>query len=364
MWHAKYDVTGKLVHLGIDAHLANLQICAVCEGAKLANFSYPAHDVAGLIARLRKMFPEARFSAAYEAGFSGFTLQRQLSAAGIPTIVVNPGSIPVEGRRTVKTDKIDALKIATLLYRGLLKGIRIPTPEQEQRRELTRTRQQLVDSRKRIGNQIKMKLHYHGSWGGKKLPAMSAAFLDELLEMPLPQDLKTVISSLAAIWRELARQIKELEKQFCDEAKGSSSTKTSEKHRRTLAIYRSAPGIGDLSAHIFANELGDMSQFANERQLSSWCGLTPSEYSSGEKRHQGHITRQGTSRIRHIMTEVSWRAIRQDTHLRLIYERIAARRGGKRAILAVARRMLGHIRSCLLNDVEYRVSRGADPETA
>ena len=91
-----YDVSGKLVYIGIDVHRANLQVCAVCEGVKLANFSYPAHDFFGLVAKLHKFFPGAKFSAAYEAGFSGFSLQRRLSIAGIPTIVVNPGSIPVD----------------------------------------------------------------------------------------------------------------------------------------------------------------------------------------------------------------------------------------------------------------------------
>lgn len=344
-----YDVTGKTVYLGIDAHLANLQICAVCEGVKLANFSFPAWDIAGLVTKLRRLFPAADLRAAYEAGFSGFSLQRRLSAGQIPTIVVNPGSIPVESRRTVKTDKIDALKIATLLARGLLRGIRVPTEEEERRRELTRTREQLVDARKRLGNQIKMKLHYHGSFGGRKLPAMSAAFLESLKTAELPAELDVVISALSKAWHEIARQIRELERHF-------RSPKAPDKQQRVIDIYKSVPGVGELSARILANELGDMSQFPNERRLSSFCGLTPSEYSSGEHRHQGHITRQGSSRVRHVMTEVSWRAIRHDARLRAVYQRIAARRGGKRAILAVARRLLGHIRSCLLSDSPYRAS--------
>lgn len=349
-----YALEGKTVYLGIDAHLANLQICALCEGTKIASFSYPAADTFGLIAKLRHAFPGADLTAAYEAGFSGFTLQRRLAEAQIPTIVVNPGSIPVESRSKVKTDKIDALKIATLLARGLLRGIRVPSVEEERRRELTRTREQLVNARKRFGNQIKMKLHYHGSLGGRKLPRMSASFLKSLEREDLPMELGIVIASLSSAWLEMSRQIKEIERHF--RQKKSESLQAAAKHQRVVEIYRSAPGVGELSAHTLANELGDMSQFANERQLSSFSGMTPSEYSSGDRRHQGHITRQGTSRIRHIMTEVAWRAIRYDKKLRETYHRIAARRGGKRAILAVARRLLGHLRSCQAENTLYQVT--------
>ncbi len=64
-------------------------------------------------------------------------------------------------------------------------------------------------------------------------------------------------------------------------------------------IYRSAPGIGSLSARILSNELGDLSQFENERELFSYTGLTPSEFSSGDTVRKGHITRQGNTRVRH-----------------------------------------------------------------
>ncbi|MBV8887744.1 MAG: IS110 family transposase [Chroococcidiopsidaceae cyanobacterium CP_BM_RX_35] len=70
--------------------------------------------------------------------------------------------------------------------------------------------------------------------------------------------------------------------------------------------------MGLLSARILANELGDMSQFKNERQLFSYTGLTPSEYSSGENMRKGHITRQGNSRVRGILIEIAWQAIGED----------------------------------------------------
>lgn len=86
-------------------------------------------------------------------------------------------------------------------------------------------------------------------------------------------------------------------------------------------IYRSVPGIGPISARVLANELGDMSQFSNERQLFSYLGLTPTEHSSGEHVRQGHITRQGKPILRKILTQVAWKAIYLDDSLRKVHER-------------------------------------------
>ncbi len=77
--------------------------------------------------------------------------------------MVNPGSIEVAVHNRVKTDKRDALKIATLLEVGRLRGIRVPTQQQEQQRLLTRTRQQLIEDRTAIKNKIRMKCHDYGA---------------------------------------------------------------------------------------------------------------------------------------------------------------------------------------------------------
>ena len=121
------------------------------------------------------------------------------------------------------------------------------------------------------------------------------------------------------------------------------------------STYRSVPGVGPLSTRILSNELGDMSQFQNERQLFSYTGLTPSEYSSGENIRKGHITRQGNSRVRAILIEVAWRAIGKDTALATSFERLFPHTGKKRAIVAVARKLIGRIRAAFQQGETYRI---------
>jgi len=113
-------------------------------------------------------------------------------------------------------------------------------------------------------------------------------------------------------------------------------------------MYRAIPGIGALSARILANELGDIQQFSNIKKLYSFTGLTPSEHSSGEHRRLGYISHQGRPILRKILVQVAWFLIKKDKKMKLFFEEISKRAGKKRAIVAVARKLIGCIRTCFL----------------
>ena len=91
-----------------------------------------------------------------------------------------------------------------------------------------------------------------------------------------------------------------------------------------------------------------MKCFRSEKGLFSYTGLTPSEYSSGEHKHLGSISRQGKALLRMILVQIAWRSIKQDAHLLKVFERISKRAGKKRAIVAIARKIIGCIRSCFI----------------
>ena len=119
--------------------------------------------------------------------------------------------------------------------------------------------------------------------------------------------------------------------------------------------YLSVPGIGTLGARILSNELGDLAKrFANQKSLYQFVGLTPSEFSSGEKIRREGISRQGSSRIRKILIEASWIAIRKDKALRALFRRIGHGRGSQRAIVAVARNLIDRIHSCFKQNILYQ----------
>ncbi len=175
---------------------------------------------------------------------------------------------------------------------------------------------------------------------------MSQSLLKSILAKAPSPEFTTITQAYQNIWQTLDTEIRAIELALKQQAQKDPLEET----------YRSAPGIGPLSSRILANELGDMSQFANERQLFSYTGLTPSEHSSGDTIRRGHITRQGNPRVRHILCESAWAAIRKDKDLRTFYERLYPKTGKKKAIVAVARKLVGRLRSAFRQGVPYRLN--------
>ncbi|NMC42606.1 MAG: IS110 family transposase [candidate division Zixibacteria bacterium] len=102
-------------------------------------------------------------------------------------------------------------------------------------------------------------------------------------------------------------------------------------------------------------EVGDMTRFSQTDQLAAYVGLTPAQYSSGEHVRLGRITRVGKHYLRGLLIEAAWIAVRRDPELQAVYQRTQPRSGSKRAIVAVARRLLLRCRRVLLDDRPYLV---------
>lgn len=339
------DYTGKDIFVGIDVHKKTYAVSVVHEGGLVKRDTLPARP-RRLLAYLEKFFPGSVIHSAYEAGFSGFSLHRILVANGIDNKVVNAASIEVGARDRVKTDKRDSLKIAVQLAAGRLSGIFVPNKEMEDNRELSRYRSTLIRDRNRIATRLKHKANYHGLIGPEDDRKVSSSWLRDQLEKEMGPGLAFVFRELAGQWEALTLKIKELDKLLKDQAANDV------RHEK---VYRSVKGVGPTAARILANELGDMSQFPSERALSSYTGLTPCEYSSGDHTRKGHISRQGKPVLRAILVQCAWTAIRYDRGLREVYERIGKRAGVKRAIVAVARRLIGRIRACFRTKTLYQM---------
>jgi transposase len=335
---------GKRVFVGIDVHRKSYTITCISNGELIKRCHLPA-EPAALVDFCRKQFPGATISSAYEAGFSGFGLHRLLCAHDINNIVVHPAAIEVAAHDRVKTDKRDSVKIAVQLAAGRLRGIRVPTEEEERKRLLTRSREQLLRTRTRLQNQVRMRLHQFGLLAPTDTRRMSPEVVEEVLRQPLAPELRLAIETGYALWQGVDGQLQQLGIQLREQAK----------HDPLERWYRSVPGIGPWAARVVANELGDMQQFPHERAVFSFTGLTPSEDSSGDRRRVGHISRQGAGRLRHVLVESAWVAIRKDPDLTAAFERIAHRAGKKRAIVAIARKLIGRARAVLRTQRPYEV---------
>src|SRR6185503_13148598 len=163
------------------------------------------------------------------------------------------------------------------------------------------------------------------------------------MEKQLSEDLTYVLRMLCEEWLYLNEQIENVKAKLEKQAEEDPLEK----------IYRSLPGIGPTVARVLANELGDMSQFSNEKQLFSYTGLTPREHSSGEHRWLGHISRQGKSIVRKMLVQAAWKAVSIDKGLGKKFEELSKRAGARRAIVAIARTLIGYARCCIKENRLY-----------
>ena len=332
--------------MGIDVHKENWHVTALVAGEELFHGRIP-----GEYAALRKLLNrcvECQIRLAYEAGPCGFGLHDRLQAEGLEVLVVPPSLIPVESGNKVKTDRRDSRKLARLLEGHLLKRVRVLTPGERAHRKVLRTRRQLVHHRSDVARQIKSKLLLYSirapfsaqqQWTGPYLRWLKGLCWEEAC-------LQVCLEVLLRLYEELTVQVKALERRI----KALAAT---EKYQGRVRLLRTVPGIGFLTTMEILTELQDISRFDSPQRLASSLGLTPSEYSSGPRVRQGRITRCGNKRVRSCLVESAWTLIGKDPQMRQRYLRIKARRGAKRAIIAIARTLSGRIRRILFTREPY-----------
>jgi transposase len=134
----------------------------------------------------------------------------------------------------------------------------------------------------------------------------------------------------------------------------------SERYKKTVDLLHTAPGIGKLTAIRLALEWGDVSRFKRKEEFAAFLGLIPSDYSTADNEHLGHITKQGNRQVRAWLIECAWIAIRHDPVLLEKFNRVAQDAQGKMkykkmAIVAVARKLAMRLRGILLSGEPYQV---------
>jgi transposase len=341
-------VRDKEVFIGVDVHRESWHVTARTEGEEVFHGGIPSQYHA--LRKLMDHFKGCRIKVAYEAGPCGFWLYDRLTEGGIETIVVPPSLIPIESGNKVKTDKRDSRKLAQLLEGNMLKRVYVLTEEDRVDRELLRTRRQIVEHRNDVARQIKSKLLFYGirspfapkyGWGRN--------YLQWLRGLELPREgLKACFESLIELYEYLSDQLLKMNQRVKELSQSS-------KYRQRLKFLCSVPGIGTLIAMEILVELQDVGRFKRTEELASYIGLTPSEFSTGQYVRQGRVTRCGNKRVRTCLVESSWILITKDPLMRLKYNKLKAMKGAKRAIIAIARKLMIRIRRILLNNEPYVV---------
>jgi transposase len=237
---------------------------------------------------------------AYEAGPGGFDLLRMLTRMGVRCDVIAPSLVPVRSGDRVKTDRRDAKKLVRLLRAGELAFVAAPDEQTEGLRDLMRCREDLRCARTAARHRVAKQLLRHGRIyrdGKKQWTKMHMAWVhrQRLGDSLAHQALEQMLIHLEGLDRQLTRLDADIE-QLATAGPWAA-------HVRALVAFR---GISTRTALGLIAEIGDFRRFAHPRELASWLGITPTEYSSGDQQHRGHITKTGNRHARRLLIEGAW----------------------------------------------------------
>jgi transposase len=256
---------------------------------------------------------QAPVRATYEAGPTGYGLARELLASGVECLVAAPGKIPRGATDRIKTDRRDAEHLVRLLLAGKLHPVRVPGPAEEALRDLVRAREDIRTDLMRTRHRLSKLLLRHGlrfegrAWSTRHRDWLGRIEFDQPAAQAALVDYRAAVEFALGRRREVEREIERL-------LPGSPWAETA-------ARLRCLRGIDTLTAVGLCAEVGDFERFAKAGQLMSFLGLVPSEYSTGNQRRLGSITKSGSRHARRLLVEAAWHYRREPRRSRELERR-------------------------------------------
>lgn len=323
-------------YAGVDLHKTQFSVCWKEEDGR-SKFERYEMSVEGL-RRFRERLDRETEVGVEATGNSKYFYDQVVGSAK-RVRVINPLQFKIISESVKKTDREDARVIAEYLSKGLLPEVRVMEKERRELKSLIQTRDKLVKVRSSLKNKIHGILLEHGIQSKREMFSSQKA-LQKVLEAPVSETARFELEVIVKQIMGLTEGIKELEGKIKDKGKGLKGQ----------GNLQSITGIGELSSTIILSTIGDIADFEDKKKLAAYAGLVPRVYESNETVRHGRITKRGDKIFRTTLVQVTLIAIRYNWYLRGFYERLKAKKGSGKAIIATARKMLGIIYDTLMND--------------
>ena len=330
-----------MLYAGIDAHKRTCTIVIIDDqGRKIQERKVKTEKEA--ILNFFAPYKE-NLSAVVETCLNWRFIYRLLNGFISSIKVANSYKLRIIAEAKVKTDSLDAYHLAQLLRIGYIPEIFIPDEKTIKIRELIRNRVYLTRVKTRFKNKVHSLLDKNGFSHSVGTDLFGKAGRMFLRKLSIGNPEEGLIKRFLDLIERLEQDIKDLEIIVSNNVGNS----------KEIYLLRSIPGIGKIGSHLLLAEIGTIKRFRTKEKLCSFAGICPRIYSSGELDRRGHITKAGTPYIRWILTECAQIAIRHSPGLRRIFNKIKSKRGGKIAVIAVARRMLEIVFNVLTKEEEF-----------
>ena len=320
--------------LGVDLHSTSFTVCRLPKRGKGRLERYRLED----IDRFRQTLRRQDRVAVEATGNTRYCVERIRDRVR-EVQVVDPWRFGVIKDSVKKTDKNDARNVALFLSKDLLPQARQKSTAAVQMRSLAGTRDTLVKQRTALLNKIRALLHSRGI-SVRKERLGSRKGLGRIWEYEWEEVEAVELRVLEEQIQSLSRSIRQLDKELQERGR----------RMKGHANLTSITGIGDTSASILLSVIGDVKDFANADKLAAYMGIVPRVQDSNDHQRHGRITKRGSKLGRTTLVQCTLVALRYSPYLRGYYERIKARRGSGKAIIATARKFLKIIYDTLVNE--------------
>jgi transposase len=322
--------------VGVDLHKNSFRVCYYWNDEK---YDFETYKVSAKGVELFKKGLKKTDELAVESRGNTGHFVRAVEDAVSRIRVINPIQFKIISESVKKTDDEDALKIARFLSRDMIPEVRMKTKAESQLGSLIGTRDKLVKLRTALKNKIHNILNANGIVTKTEF-LTSDKSLDKVLGKGLDASYQFELEIITGEIRHLNEAVAKIDEQI----------KSRGQQLKGYEGITSITGIGDLSGTILLNAIGDVKYFRDEKALGSYLGMVPRIRASNETVQMGRITKMGNKIARTALVQCTLISIRYSPYLRAFYDRLKAKKGSGKAIIATARKLLGIVYNTLKNN--------------
>jgi transposase len=336
-----------MYYLGMDVHARMTMVCVLDSNGKHV-LTKKVCGVPGMVVLAVQEFKKqlrGSLSICFEASCGYGWLYDRLAPLAERVVVAHPGQVRMIFRSKRKSDRIDAEKLAKLLFLNEVPPVHVPQADGRAWRRMIEYRCRLIVKQTAVKNTLKALLRTHGIvpprslWSQKGLVWLAKQDLDRFGELERDQLLEQL--------SQCREQLKRVEKALDERARREPA----------VALLQTIPGVGPRTAEAVAAYIDDPKRFHANRAIGCYFGLVPCEDSSGPQR-LGHITKEGPGSVRRLLVQAAWQAKRRDKQWQMVFERIVNGDPDRRkiAIVALAHRLARVMLAMLKNGECYRAA--------
>lgn len=337
-------------YIGMDVHSKVTMVCILDEFGKVFServIHGSLREVA-LAMRVLKKELGGVVKVCYEASCGCGWLRDQLTAVGYKVEVAHPGKVRLIFRAKRKNDRVDARKLATLLFLDQVPLAHVPAAEVRQWRALIEYRGRLVSQRAACKNRLRAILRTNGIAAVRGLWSVKGQSWLVGLELSEYESLQREL--LLAELADIGGRIRRVELVLKKKAQQVAS----------VGLLMTIPGVGIRTAEAVVAYIDNADRFRRNKSVGCYFGLVPCEDTSVKSRF-GHITKEGPATVRRLVTEATWQAIRRDVSVKSYFERVCRKDANRKniALIATAHHMLRVMHAMLVSGEQWRSASAA-----